>query len=150
MLDFPLEYALVVFPGNQFSGEIVPELLDLAERGIVRFVDIIFVRRDEDGSTRTIELNDLDAESYQLFVPLGRQIESLFTEDDLTWAANQMPENSSAVLFLWENLWMGNIRRAIVASGGILAERGQIPDFVVEQVMTEMAEEKNSQNKLSS
>ena len=36
MLDFPLEYALVVFPGNQFSGEIVPELLDLAERDIVR------------------------------------------------------------------------------------------------------------------
>ena len=139
MLDFPVEYALVVFPGNQFSGEIVPELLDLAERGIVRYVDIVFVRKDEDGSIRTIELNDLDDESYRLFVPLGKQIESLFTEDDLTWAASQMPENSSAALFLWENLWMGNIRNAISNSGGILAQRGQIPDDVIEQFKNRIA-----------
>ena len=141
MLDFPVEYALVVFPGNQFSGEIVPALLDLAERDIIRFVDIVFVRKDEDGSTRTIELNDLDDESYRLFVPLSKQIESLFTEDDLTWAASQMPENSSAALFLWENLWMGNIRNAIINSGGILAERGQIPDDVIEQFKNRLAEE---------
>jgi Family of unknown function (DUF6325) len=139
MLDFPLEYALVVFPGNKFSGEIVPALLDLAERDIIRFVDIVFVQKDEDGSTRTVELNDLDTESYQLFVPLGKRIESLFTEDDLTWAASQMPENSSAALFLWENLWMGNIRNAISNSGGILAQRGQIPDDVIEQFKNRIA-----------
>ena len=141
MLDFPVEYALVVFPGNQFSGEIVPALLDLAERDIIRFVDIVFVRKDEDGSIRTIELNDLDDESYRLFVPLSKQIESLFTEDDLTWAAGQMPENSSAALFLWENLWMGNIRNAVINSGGILAERGQIPDDVIEQFKNRIAAE---------
>jgi len=141
MLDFPLEYALVVFPGNQFSGEIVPALLDLAEKGIVRYVDIVFIRKDADGSTRTIELNDLDDESYQLFVPLGKQVKSLYTEDDLTWAASRLPENSSAALFLWENLWMGNIRDAMVASGGVLAERGQIPDHVVEEFMKEQAAE---------
>ena len=143
MLDFPLEYALVVFPGNQFSGEIVPELLDLAERGIVRYVDIVFIRKDEDGSTRTIELNDLDDASYQRFVPLGKHIESLFTEDDLTWAANQMPENSSAALLLWENLWMGNIRNAVFSSGGILAQRGQIPDDVIEQFKNRIAAEQS-------
>ena len=49
MYSFPLEYALVAFEGNQFSGTIVPELLDLVERGIVRFVDIVFIRKDADG-----------------------------------------------------------------------------------------------------
>lgn len=141
MLDFPLEYALVVFPGNQFSGEIVPALLDLAEKGIVRYVDIVFIRKDADGSTRTIELNDLDDESYKLFVPLGKQVKSLYTEDDLTWAASRLPENSSAALFLWEDLWMGNIRDAMVASGGVLAERGQLPDHLVEEFMKEQAAE---------
>src|SRR5512136_1694453 len=52
MLDLPLEYALVEFKGNKFSGKIVPELLDLAERGIVRFVDIVFIQKEKDGSTR--------------------------------------------------------------------------------------------------
>jgi hypothetical protein len=145
MLDFPLEYALVVFPDNKFSGDIVPELLDLANRGIVRYVDIIFIRKDADGSTRTIELNDLDPDLYQYFVPIGTQIQSLYTEDDVTWAANQLPKNSSAALFLWENVWMENIRKAMMDSGAILADRGQIPDELVEQVKNELAAEKNSQ-----
>ena len=144
MLEFPLEYALVVFPDNQFSGKIVPALLDLAEKRIVRYVDIVFIRKDEDGSTRTIELNDLDDESYALFVPFGKQFKSLFTEDDLTWAASRLPENSSAALFLWENIWMDSIRKAMIDSNAILEERGQIPDAVVEQVKNEMAAEENS------
>jgi len=133
MIDFPLQYALVVFPGNKFSGEIVPELLDLAQREIVRFVDIIFVQKDKDGSTRTIELNDLDEESYKMFAPIGEHVASLYTEEDLEWAANQLPEDSSAALFLWENLWMDNIRRAIKASGGILVQGGLIPAGALEQ-----------------
>jgi len=141
MHSFPLEYALVGFEGNRFSGQIVPELLDLAERGIVRFVDIVFIQKDEDGSTRTVELNDLDDESYQLFVPLGEQVASLFSEEDLELAASRLPANSSAALFLWENLWAENIRKAITASGGMLVERGQIPAEVVEQVRQDFAAE---------
>ena len=30
MLDLPLEYALIGFEGDKFSGKIVPELVDLA------------------------------------------------------------------------------------------------------------------------
>ena len=141
MLEHPLEYALVVFPDNNFSGQIVPELLDLAQRDIVRFVDIIFIQKDPDGSVRTVELNDLDEESYKLFVPIGEHVSGIFTDEDLKWAANQLPENSSAVLFLWENLWKENIRRAIKASGGILAAGGVIPADVVEQCKQELAAE---------
>jgi hypothetical protein len=56
MLDLPLEYALVKFEDVKPSGKIVPELLDLAARGIVRFVDIVFIQKEQDGNTRTIEL----------------------------------------------------------------------------------------------
>ena len=144
MFEHPLEYALVVFPENKFTGEIVPELLDLAQRDIVRFVDIVFIRKDADGSTRTVELNDLDEESYRLFVPIGKHVSSLFTEDDLEWAANQFPANSSAILFLWENLWADNLRKAIKASGGVLSSGGIIPADVVEKCKQDLAEESAS------
>ena len=142
MNDFPLEYALIEFEGNKFSGKIVPELLDLAERGIVRFVDIVFVQKDKDGSTRTVELNDLDAETYKMFVPLGEHINSLFSEEDLNYTAGRLPNNSSAALFLWVNLWLENVRKAIVASGGVLAERGQVSFEMVEQARQGLAAEK--------
>ena len=141
MLDLPLEYALVAFEGDKFSGKIVPELLDLAERGIVRFVDIVFLQKDEDGSTGTLELNDLDPETYELFVPMGEHVSSLFTTDDLEIAASKLPRNSAALLLLWENLWVAGLRKAIVDAGGELVERVQIAPEVVEQFVQDLAAE---------
>jgi len=141
MSDYPLEYALIAFEGNKFSGQIVPELLDLAQRGIVRFVDFVFIQKDADDSIRTVELNDLDDESYELFVPLGEHVDSLFSEEDLDHAASVLPRNTSAALLLWENLWMGNPRKAIGESGGVLVERGQVPADVVEQVRQDLVAE---------
>ncbi len=141
MLDLPLEYALIEFDDPKFSGKIIPELLHLADRGIVRFVDIVFIQKEEDGSTRTLELNDLDPETYEIFVPMGEHLSNLFTNDDLQIAASRLPANSAAVLFLWENLWVADLRKAIVDAGGRLVERVQIAPEIVEQFKESIAAE---------
>jgi len=139
MLERPLEYALIEFRDNKFSGKIVPELLDLAERGIVRFVDIVFISKEKDGSVRTVELNDLDPKSYKMFVPIGKHVASLFTTDDLEIAASKLRKNTAAALFLWENLWMDDLRKALTESGGKLVERAQISAEVMKQVNKQLA-----------
>jgi len=141
MLDLPLEYALIEFENARFSGKIVPEILDLAERGIVRVVDFVFIHKEEDGSTRTIELNDLDPEMYKLFVPIGEHVSSLFTTDDLEIAASKLPGNSAALLLLWENLWITGLRQALLDAGGRLVERAQIAPEIVEQFIQELGAE---------
>ena len=142
MLDLPLEYALIKFKGNKLTGKIVPELLDLADKGIVRFVDIVFIRKEKDGNIRTVELNDLEQDAYEMFVPIGKHVSSLFTEQDLEIAAGKLRNNTAATLFLWENLWVANLGRAIRDSGGSLVERGQIPPEVVKEFKKELAAEK--------
>jgi hypothetical protein len=133
MFDLPLEYALIEFEDATFSGKIVPELLALAERGIVHFVDIVFIHKEEDGTTQTLELNDLDPELYEAFVPIGEHVSSIFTNDDLQIAASRLPENSAALLILWENLWVADLGKAIRDTGGRLVERLQIaPEVVAE------------------
>ncbi len=141
MFDLPLEYALIGFEDATFSGRIVPELLDLAERGIVRFVDIAFIQKDEDGNTLTIELNDLEPELYELFVPMGEHVSSLFTNDDLQIAANKLVSGSAAMLILWENLWVADLRQAVVDTGGELIDRAQIAPEVVEEFVQALEEE---------
>jgi hypothetical protein len=141
MLELPLEYALVEFKGKKLTGKIVPELLDLADRGIVRFVDIVFIQKDKDGNTRTVELNDLEQDAYEMFVPIGKHVSSLFTEQDLEIAASKLRKNTAATLFLWENLWVANLGKAIRDSGGSLVERGQIPPEVVKEFKKELAAE---------
>ena len=139
MLDLPLEYALIGFADAKPTGKIVPELLDLAERGIVRFVDIVLIYKDEDGAIATLELNDLEPELYEAFVPMGEHVSSLFTTDDLAIAASKLANNSAALLLLWENLWTAKLRQAIVDSGGELVERAQIAPEVVEEFKQALA-----------
>jgi Family of unknown function (DUF6325) len=141
MFDLPLEYALIGFADAKPTGKIVPELLDLAERGIVRYVDIVLIYKDEEGAIATLELNDLEPELYEAFVPMGEHVSSLFTTDDLAIAASKLSNNSAALLLLWENLWVANLRKAIVDSGGVLVERKQIAPEVVEQFEQALAAE---------
>jgi hypothetical protein len=141
MFDLPLEYALIAFENAQPTGKIVPELLDLAQRGIVRYVDIVFIHKEADGSVRTVELNDLDPEAYAMFVPLGEHVASLFTNGDLELAASRLPDNSAALLILWENLWLANLRQALADAGGQLVERVQIAPEIVEEFVQAMSAE---------
>ncbi len=141
MFDLPLEYALIAFEDAKPTGKIVPELLDLAERGIVRFVDIVFIQKEADGAIRTIELNDLDPESYAMFVPMGEHVSSLFTTNDLQIAASKLPAHAAAMLILWENLWVANLRQAIADAGGELVERAQIAPEVVEEFVQALTAE---------
>ena len=139
MLDLPLEYALIAFENAEPTGKIVPELLDLAQRGIVRFVDIVFIHKEEDGAIRTVELNDLDDKTYEMFVPMGEHVASLFTNDDLEIAAAKLPNKSAAMLLLWENLWVANLRQAVGDAGGVLVERAQIAPEIVEEFVQAMS-----------
>ena len=49
--------------------------------------------------------------------------------------------NSAALLLLWENLWVADLRKAIVDAGGELVERSQIAPEVVEEFVQALAAE---------
>jgi hypothetical protein len=142
MFDLSWEYALIKFSGKKFSGKLVPELLDLAERGIVRFVDIVFIQKAKNGSVRTIKLSELEPAVYEMFVPMGRHVPSFLVNDELDLAASKLPRNSAAALFLWENLYIDNLHRATLDVDGQLLESGQIAPEVVKQFKKELAAQK--------
>lgn len=56
----PVDWTVVEFPGSKFNGEIAPALGDLVERGIVRVLDLLLLKKDMDGSLEAYELSDLD------------------------------------------------------------------------------------------
>ena len=48
----PVQVLVVGFEEPSFSGEVLAELSRLREAGVVRLVDVLLVRRDEDGTFR--------------------------------------------------------------------------------------------------
>ncbi len=56
----PIEVLVLGFPGNQFSGEILPELANLVDSGQIAILDLEFVAKTVDGDVVTLEAADME------------------------------------------------------------------------------------------
>lgn len=48
----PIDWIVVECPGSEFYGEIAPELAALQDHGIIRILDLVIVKKDDDGAWR--------------------------------------------------------------------------------------------------
>src|SRR5947209_20402469 len=55
----PVDWIVVEFPGSKFNGEIAPALRDLVQRRLIRVLDLLVLKKEEDGSLEAFELSDL-------------------------------------------------------------------------------------------
>ncbi len=128
----PVDYMIVVFPGNEFKGEVVPALADLVDAGTIRIIDLAFVTKDESGAAAALELTQLAADVQTAFDKLGVEVGGLLNEDDLLGAAEDLEPNSSAALLVWENVWARRTAQAIRDAGGELVAFDRLPHDVVQ------------------
>ncbi len=128
----PVDYAIVAFPGNRFRGEIAPAIADLVEAGTIRIIDIAFVGKDADGNAVAMELTELDPDVQEGLEKAGIEVSGLFSDDDLMDAADGLEPNSSAALFVWENLWAKKVSQTMRDAGGELLAFERLPHEVVQ------------------
>ncbi len=123
----PVEYIVIKFPGNHFTGEIAPEVVRLVEAGTVRILDFVFITKDEDGGTTWIELDALDGELTAGFLDEAAVIDGLLNEDDIALVAEELEPNSSAALIVWENTWATSFAAAVRRADGEIVAHDRIP-----------------------
>jgi hypothetical protein len=128
----PVDYMIVAFPGNEFRGEVAPELARLVENGTIRVIDLAFVGKSAEGKVVAFELTDLDPEVKQGFEKAGVEVNGLFNEDDLMSAGEELEPNSSAALLVWENVWARDIAQKLRDAGGVLLDFERLPHEVVQ------------------
>jgi uncharacterized membrane protein len=128
----PVDYAIIVFPGNRFRGEIAPALGDLVKDGTIRIIDIAFVGKDADGSAVAMEITELDPEVQGALEKIGVTVGGLFSDDDLINAAEALEPESSAALLVWENVWAKTVAQALRDAGGELVAFERLPHEVVQ------------------
>lgn len=128
----PVEYIVIEFPGNKFSGEIIPALADLVERRLVRILDLVFVARDEDGAVVAFEFDQL--EESALFDALDGHAGDVFSENDVLEIAESIEPGSSALFIVWEDLWASELGLAVRNAGGEVRLGGRIPYQIIADV----------------
>jgi hypothetical protein len=134
----PIEMLAVKFPGNRFSGEIVPALEELIESGTIRVIDILFVRKDADGTVEITEISELDDETYALFDTVMSDSEGLMSEDDGQQISELIEPNSSAAVMVFENTWATRFTEAMRNADGEVVFNERIPRVVIDELMAEM------------
>lgn len=136
----PIELLVVKFPGNQFTGEIIPALKELVDSGTIRIIDILFISKSEEEIVTEAELGELLDEVYAAFDPLVDELAGLLTHDDAVEIAKLLPPNSSAGIMLFENAWAKRFADAIVAANGEVLLNERIPRAAIEELIAEQLE----------
>jgi hypothetical protein len=134
----PVSYTVVAFPGNQFHGAIAPEVGRLVASGLVRVLDLVFVAKDEQGDTISLEFDQLD--ELAVFGDLEGEVGGLVNLEDLDHVAAQLPEGNSAMIIVWEDVWAKPLSDAVRESGGVVVDSARIPAPLVEAALAELAE----------
>jgi Family of unknown function (DUF6325) len=123
----PVDYIVVEFPGSRFNGTIAPALADLVDRGVVRVLDLLVLKKADDGSVEAFELGDLGDDELGEFRALETGLAMLLSEDDVTSVAAALEPGSSAAVLVYENTWAAPFASAVRHSGGQLVASGRIP-----------------------
>ena len=122
----PIDYLVVEFPGNRMTGEAFPLLLDLVDRGIIRILDLLFVRKETDGRLSGLAIADLDSDGQLDLAVFEGASSGLLGADDVEDAGSVLQPGSSAGILVYENLWAAPIAVALRRSGGQLVASGRI------------------------
>jgi hypothetical protein len=123
----PVDYLIVEFTGNRMSGEALPMLSDLVDRGIIRILDFKFIRKNTDGTIVT--LSSVDLSRMQLIEALlfDGATSGLLGDDDLREAAAALEPGTAAAVLVYENRWAAPFAAALRRGGAQLVAGGRIP-----------------------
>ena len=135
----PIDYLIVEWaPGNKPTGEALPLLTDLVDRGVIRVLDFAFLQKNDDGSVEGIEIDALGSDP-ELTV-FADAASGLLGDDDLREAGAALQPGCSAALLIYENSWAAPFATALRKGGAQLVANGRIPVNAIIAALDELEE----------
>jgi len=138
----PIELVVIGFPETPTSGRIAEEVQDLIDREVITLVDGLLVVKDNDGDVTFIEIEQEDAgESLKKLASFLDDSDGLLSDEDAYEIADSLEPGASALMLVFENTWVRQVRDAVVDEGGVIMAHVRVPGMVVEEVMAALAAE---------
>jgi hypothetical protein len=132
----PIDIVVIGYPAHApLTGDAAPLLLDLVDRGVIRVLDVMFVKKDEDGSYYGFEAQDLDDQDVGDFRVFEGASSGMLGEDDAAKAADAIDPGTAAAIIVYENRWAGPFAAAVRRNGGELLAYQRIPAEEVMQAL---------------
>ena len=123
----PVDWIVVEFPGSRFRGEIAPVLDGLVDDCTIRVLDLVLIRKDEDGGLDIAEIGDVEDGELGELRSYETALATLLSAEDVDAVAAAVEPGSTAALMVWENRWAAPFGSAVRRAGGQLVAGGRIP-----------------------
>ncbi len=123
----PIDFLILEFSGERFTGSTAAALLDLVDRQLVRVYDLMLIRKDDDGTVVAVEVADTSSELLAGFGDFDGAHSGLFDEEDLREAGEVLRPGTVAACILYENTWAVPFVAAARENGGELVASARIP-----------------------
>ena len=134
----PLEYLVIGFDKPDFTGRIAEEVQKVVEKRIIRLVDVVAAEKDANGDVKIIEIDNVRDPKFASFAPLLEDRMGLLTEEDIIALEEGLPNDSAALIFLFEHRWAEKIKDAIAEAGGFLVARETVAPELLEALNAEL------------
>lgn len=135
----PVEVLVIAFPGNQFNGEIIPELKRLIDAEVIGLIDGVLAHKDEAGNVSLFEFEQLAPDNgAAALAGLLDQVESFISHEDVEELTAGLDDNSSEAVLVIEHRWARQLSDSIIASGGQLAANFRVPQVAIRQLLSEL------------
>ena len=122
-----IDYLLIEAPGKKIDGALVPPLLDLVDRHLIRILDALIIVKRGDGDFDVLTTSDLDPAQVGDLGALAGASSGMLDADDAAAAAAVLQANSLGLLLVYENLWSLEFGIAARKAGAQLVAYGHIP-----------------------
>ncbi|MGZ4444040.1 MAG: DUF6325 family protein [Nocardioidaceae bacterium] len=140
----PVDWIVVEFPGSTFNGEIAPALADLAQREVIRVLDLLVLKKQTDESVEAFELSDLEDGEVGALRAYQSALAMLLSAEDVEAVATSIEPGTSAAVLVWENTWAAPFASAVRHAGGQLVASGRIPVPALLAAVEEDAEDEDA------
>lgn len=123
----PVDYVVIEFADAKFNGKGLSLLLDLVARGIVRVLDAVVVKANDDGTFVSLSVADLGAEGAGEWELISGWSSDMLGQADFDEVGAIVAPGSAAAIIVYENVWAGPFAAAMREAGGEVVAFNRIP-----------------------
>jgi uncharacterized membrane protein len=124
----PVDVVVIGYPADApRTGEAIPLMLDLVDRGIIRILDVAGVEKQADGTVNVVQITDIDGDGFPDLVAFEGAQTGMLGDQDFQTAAEAMEPGSAAVLLVFENSWAAPFVSAVRRNGGTVLGVQRVP-----------------------
>ena len=131
----PIDFILLEFKDENLDGSVAREVFALVDAGIVALLDVLVIRKDDDGRFSGIALEDVASDHLGGFAAFAGARSGLVGDEDIAEAASAMEPGTVAALLVYENVWARPFVGAVLAAQGDVIASARIPADVIMETL---------------